>query len=147
MHVDAAEPRSPALDGALQTLGQGGVGGVHVGEHRVATLGRNFDRVEERSGVRDPLVLAIGMPAESDAARAERLAVAFLVGDHHHLRVIGQVEFALHDVQRTQPPRERDVLRRVHVKVAEHEKAVIEPGLTDAVEIGVGQTRGTDPRR
>src|SRR5580692_2022867 len=139
MHVDAAEPGPPTLDRTLQPLGERVKGTIHVGEQGVAAFRGNVNSVEERSGVRNSLVLAIRMPAQSNTAGPERFAIPLRIGDHHYLRMVRQIELAFHHMQWTKPVGERDMLGRVHHDIAKYQKTVIKPCLTDAVEVSLGQ--------
>src|SRR5438034_9834425 len=94
--------------------------------------------MEERAGVRDRLVLAVGVPAPAGALHAERSAAFLDVRDDEDLGMAGEVVLQrLHDVQRAEAPGEGDVLLGRHAHVAEHQDAVARPGALDLSERGI----------
>src|SRR5438046_2108584 len=88
--------------------------------------------MEEGAGVRDLLVLAVGMPAPAGALHAERLAAFLDVRHDEDLGMAGEVVLQrLHDVQRPEATGEGDVLLGRHAHVAEHQDAMARPGAFD----------------
>src|ERR671935_846350 len=67
-----AEARTPSHDRAAHLRRQRLEGAVHVGEEGIAALGRELERMEERAGVGNRLVLAVGVPAPAGTLHAKR---------------------------------------------------------------------------
>src|SRR3954469_25389156 len=135
VQAHAAEAGAPADDRLAHVGGELLDGPVHGGEQRVAPPGRQLERVQARAGIRDRLVLAVGMPAPPRALHAERLAAFLDVRDDEDLGMTGQVVLQrLHDVQPPEAAREGDLLLGRHAHVAKDEDAVARPRALDLRE-------------
>ena len=135
MQRGAAEACPPAGELRPHRLRQRLTGGVHVGEDRVALLGRHLQRIEKGAGVRHRLVFAVGMKPHAGAAQAELFSVLLRVPDDEDLGMRFEVELGRHhDVQCPEAPGKGDLLLGRHVEPAENEDRMPVPCRFDLAE-------------
>lgn len=133
--------RAQRADHAPQGRGQRVVGGVLVGEQRVAALAGQLLSVQQRTQARPLLVRQVRMPVVAGIAQPDRLAAGVLdVGDDEDFRMVRQLEVLQHvDLQRPEAAAEVDVLARRDALVAEHHHVVVEVRLVQPGEVRIAE--------
>src|SRR6266545_4955766 len=128
------------------------VGLVHVGEHRIAAGGRQFERIEERVLVGSRRIAGIDVEPEfAVAERADRLPVDLDVGDEQNLLVVlpdalgaaAQLVrrlLAAAEVAETGRKAKLVVLR--NLLAAEHQHEMLPPGVPDCPDCFFGEGPG-----
>ena len=104
----AVDVREPALERGRKVV----IGGVHVGEHRVAERlavpTRNLDAVEHVGEADERIIGHVGMPILPGIGYADLLSILDNVGEEHDFRHIGlAVSGGLRSLQGTESLRER----------------------------------------
>src|SRR5690349_3072511 len=130
----AVMERRQAVEIGLHAVRQRLVGGVHVGEQRIAALGRTGLDVEDGAHRRFLVAAHVGVPALAIGARAVLVGV-----DDHQLRPAFFVRCGGMDVQVTEQPAERHVLVERDVLVAEEDDAVLGERAVHLVLLAVGE--------
>ena len=142
--VDRGEP----FDVGLHAVGQRVVGGVGVGEQRVAAARRTLLEVEDRAHRRLLLARHVGVPTFAVGALGARLGA-----DDHQLGKAGFVRRRRMDVKLAEQPPEREVLLGRDLLIAKEDDQVLDqravdlalllggerPRQIDAAELGADQ--------
>ena len=134
--VDADQPVDPPFHRVRQIV----VGGVLIGEERVATGFRDLDRIEHRRSCRYLEVRIIGVEVRAGIGKPRRLSILGPVGQDQDVRVVRVMELVDHvRLGRAEAARERDILCRRQRLVAQHQHLAAEERLLDVGEPCVGK--------
>ena len=133
----------------LQRLRQRVVGGVLVGEQRVAALGRQHLRVQQRTQAGLLLVREVRVPELASITQAYVATFLDDVGHDQDFRVARQQELLEHmNLQLAEAAAEDDLLFGADPLLPEHQHMVVKVGTVNALEIfGVdwfGQVQADD---
>ena len=139
--VDADEP----LDARLHVVGQGLVGGGHVGPFGVAADLRYGDRLEDGVGGRPVDIGMVRVPVAAGVGDADVLAVHHLGREDQHfglvLHLVLRVDVVL---DLAEAPRERGLLRGIERLAAHRQHLVCVQRVAETQERGLVHGRGID---
>ena len=133
------EGADDAVEPVFEALRQGVIGGVGIGEHRVAAAARHRQRVELRRLERRLVVGAVGVPALGAAAvdlvAQFAVGVEFVDAEEGDLRVLGVAgRFRRVRGHRAEALAVADEIRDRQILAAHAHDVVVEPSLIDPAE-------------